>query len=209
METKFTEQESIQLINEMIDRARNNVQKGNADSLILHGCAVAFTAIANFILLHLLPEADKNMSFMVWWLMIPSNIIDYFLKRKIDRSTIVKTQIDRIISYMWKGFGISIIVLLIILFSMSATFHSWHYFAVITSIIMIMVAMVEFGMAKACNYKPFYWGAICFWAGALLVLLSYVILKRGDVQFLILAACMIAGFVVPGYKLNKIARKNV
>jgi hypothetical protein len=208
MNTKLTEKESLAVIGEMIDRARNNVKKGSANSLIYNGYAVAFVAVLNYILLHVLD--DKNMSFTVWWLMIPSAFINYFLRRKINRSAMVKTQIDEIIGYIWKGFGFSLVVLLIILFSMAYLNpyikYTWIYFALITPIIMIMMAMAEFGMAKACCYRPFYWGAIFFWIGALLCLLSYIILKRGDVQFIILAVCMIAGFVIPGYSLNKKAK---
>ena len=133
-----------------------------------------------------------------------------YIKSRADRSAIVKTQIDDIISTLWRGFSISIIILLSILFSLALIFHTWHYFAVITPIIMIMTALVEFGMAKACRFKPFFWGAIGFWTGALLCcLFSYFVLKRGDIQFLILALCMILGFVIPGYQLNKSAKENV
>ena len=210
METKLTEQESLAIISEMIDRARNNVQKGSANNLIYNGYAVAIVAIFNFILLHLLPQADKNWSFSVWWLMIPSSFIARYVQIRVDRSTIVKSQIDGIISSLWNGFGISVVVLLSILFSMSIVYDTWHYFAVITPTIMIMTAFAEFGMAKACRFKPFLWGAIGFWTGALLCcFFTYFVLKRGDIQFLILALCMILGFVIPGYKLNKLAKENV
>ncbi|MDR1340789.1 MAG: hypothetical protein LBK58_12160 [Prevotellaceae bacterium] len=212
MDKKFTEQESLAVIGEMIDRARNNVQKGSANSLIYYGYAVALVAMLNYILLQALD--DKNMSFAVWYLMIPLAIAGHFLKRKLDRSAIVKTHIDGIIACIWKGFSVSIIALIIILFSMAyfdpyTTEHSWIYLSLITPMVMIMTAMAEFGMAKACRYRPFYWGAIFFWTGALLCLLSYVVLKKGDVQFIILAVCMIAGFVIPGYSLNKKAKQNV
>ena len=210
METKLTEQESLAIINEMIDRARNNIQKRSANSLIYNGYAVAFVAILNFILLYLLPEADKNWSFSVWWLMVPSFFISRYVKNKATRSAIVKTQIDGIIGSLWNGFAISIVVLLSILFSLSFIFQTWHYFAVITPTIMIMTAFAEFGMAKACRFKPFLWGAIGFWAGAVLCcFFTYFVLRRGDIQFLVLALCMILGFVIPGYQLNKKAKENV
>jgi len=210
METKFTEQESLAVINEMINRTRNNIQKGSANNMIYNGYAVAFTAVLNFILLRLLPEADSDWSFMVWWLMVPSAFVSMYIKSRADRSAIVKTQIDDIISTLWRGFSISIIILLSILFSLALAFHTWHYFAVITPIIMIMTALVEFGMAKACRFKPFLWGAIGFWAGALLCcFFNYFVSTRVDVQFLVLALCMILGFVIPGYQLNKKAKENV
>ena len=210
METKLTEQESLAIINEMIDRARNNVQKGSANHLIYNGYTVAFVAILNFILLQVLPHAYINWSFSVWFLMIPSAFVDGYIKSRTNRSTIVKTQIDGIISTLWKGFSISVIVLLTILFSISLVYDSWHYFATITPTIMILTAFAEFGMAKACRFKPFLWGAIGFWTGALLCcFFSYLVFKRGDIQFLILALCMILGFVIPGNQLNKLAKKNV
>ena len=210
METKLTEQESLNIINEMIIQARNNVQKGSANSMIYNGYAVAFVAILNFILIHVLPSSLINWSFSIWWLMIPSYFIDKYIKNRVDRSKIVKTHIDSIFRTLWQGFGISNCVLLSIIFSLYFVYNSWHYSALITPTIMIMTAIVEFGMAKAYRFKPFFWGAIGFWIGAMVCcFFTYLVLKRLDLQFLILAACMILGFVIPGYKLNKLAKENV
>jgi hypothetical protein len=208
METKFTEQESLAIIDEMINRARNNVQKGSANSIIFNGYAVASVALLNFLLLHILPDTEKNMSFWVWMLMIPAGIIDHFIDRKLDRSAIVKTQIDGIITWMWRGFSISVIILIVFLLTLTFMISPWFSF-LFTPVIMLFVAIVEFGMAKITRFKPFYWGAIYFWIGTVLCLLSYVILERGDLHFLILAACMVAGFIVPGYILNSKAKENV
>jgi hypothetical protein len=210
METKLTEQESLAIINEMIDQARNNVQKGSANSMIYNGYAVAIVAVLNFILLQILPDANKVLASWIWILMIPSILVDQYIIKRVNRSLMVKTQIDGIISTIWKGFSISVAILLILLFSMSFAFETWHYFALITPTIMIMIALAQFGMAKACRFKPFFWGAIGFWTGSLVcVFFTYFVLKRGDIQFLILALCMISGFVIPGNQLNKKAKENV
>ena len=216
METKFTEQESLTVINEMINRARNNVQKDSATSLIYNGYAVAAVSVLNFILLYLLPVEHLNYAFMVWWLMLPSAVIGHFLQRRIDRSSIVKTHIDSIVTSIWKGFAVSVVLLLVILFSMAYSWVSvgqhprFYYFSAITPTIMLMTGMAEFAMAKVCRYRPFLWGALCFWLGALLCFLfTYMLIRDGSIQFLILAACMIAGFVVPGHRLNKLAKTNV
>jgi hypothetical protein len=209
METKFTEQQSLEVITEMINRARNNVRKGSANNMVYNGFAVAFVAIANFLLLHFLPEAYKNYSFHIWWLMAPSGFVDLIIKRKFQREAIVKTHIDSFISQLWRGFSISTVILIVTILSLCYTFHVSLIALLITPGIMIMVALVEFGMAKICNFKPFFWGAIAFWTGSLLCLFPYCVLKRGDLHFLILAACMILGFVIPGYILNKSAKKNV
>ena len=210
METKLTEQESLNIINEMIIQARDNVQKGSANNMIYNGYAVALVAILNFILIHTLPNSYVNWSSCIWILMIPSAIIDRYIKSKKRHAATFKTHIDGIIGTLWNGFSISVVILLSILFSLSLVYDSWRFFAATTPIIMILVAIVEFGMAKAYRFKPFFWGAIGFWVGAILCcLVDYLFLKRGDIQFLILAACMILGFVIPGYKLNNLAKENV
>lgn len=210
METKFTEQESLAVINEMINRARGNVQKGSANALIYNGYAVAFVSILNFVLLNLLPDSKLNWAFWVWMLMAPSGFVSRYIQNKVDHSSIVKTQIDGIISALWRGFAVSVLVLLGILFLLASIYHSWHYFAVITPTIMIMSALAEFGMAKACAFRPFFWGAVIFWIGAILCcVVSFIVFRRSDLQFLILAACMITGFVIPGRQLNKLAKDHV
>jgi hypothetical protein len=208
MKTEFTEQESLAIIDEMINRARNNIQKGSADSMIFNGYAVGWIALMNFLLLHIIPATDRNLSFWVWMLMIPAGIIDHFIKRNQDRSAIVKTQIDGIITWMWRGFFVSVIILIVCLLTL--TFMISPLFSLLfTPVIMLFIAIVEFGMAKLTRFKPFYWGAIYFWIGTILCLLSYVVLKSDDLHFLILSACMVAGFIVPGCILNCRAKKDV
>jgi hypothetical protein len=209
MEVKFTEQESFDVINEMINRARNNIQKGSANTMIFTGYAIVFVAIVNFILLHVLPAPDRYMSYMVWWSTLIIWIIDRLIDRKIDRSAIVKTQIDGIISIIWKGFGFSISILLLNIMSIAIVFEQWSPTFLITSSIMVIIGIVQLAMSKACRYRPFLWSAVIFWTGALLCTFGYCVLKRDDLHLIILAVCMIAGFIIPGHLLNKKAKQNV
>jgi hypothetical protein len=210
METKLTEQQSLEVITEMITRARNNVQKGSANSLIFNGYAAGLIAIANFILLHVLPVEHINMSYWIWCLMFPVGLIDCYIDRKQDRSALIKTEIDKIISSAWRGFVISVILLIAVIFSMAAIFRTGYYFTAITPVIMLMVAIAEFVMSKACRFKPFFWGAVAFWIGAVLFTLTFFVSKNSlGVHFLIFAACMVFGFIIPGHQLNKKAEEHV
>ncbi|MDR2293050.1 MAG: hypothetical protein LBE11_06200, partial [Prevotellaceae bacterium] len=56
METKFTEQESMEIITEMIHRARNNVQKGAGTFMVFWGSMVALTALLNIALIYILHQ---------------------------------------------------------------------------------------------------------------------------------------------------------
>jgi hypothetical protein len=214
MDTKFTEQESLAVISEMIDRARNNVQKGAGTFMIFWGATVAATALLNVALAYILwgMSVSANYSFHIWWLMLPAWAVSFMLERKTDRTAIVKTHIDKVISSVWKAFGISNAIFLLIVFGLSYSLQEYnHFFCLIHPIIILLTGIGEFITAKVCRFRPFLYGAIAMWAGSLACALAIILFKKGDgviVQFFILAACMTIGFIIPGYKLNKLAKEN-
>ncbi len=203
METKFTEQQSLALINEMIDQARNNFRKGAGNITIFWGCLVAFTALLNFSLAFVLPN---NQSCLVWFLMIPGWIVSYFMRTKIDETGIVRTQIDRIINATWMAFGISIVLLLLTFWGVSYHFKIYQHFTMLNSVILMMTGAAQFITGKACRFKPYVYGGYIFWAGSLIciIILPYVVF-----HFLVLTVTMLFGYIIPGVKLNKKAEGHV
>jgi hypothetical protein len=213
METKFTEQESLAVISEMIDRARNNIQRGAGTFMIYWGTMVAIAALLNIALVFLLHSMSlsTNYSFHIWWIMLPAWTGSFLLYRKKDRSAIVKSHIDRTVSSVWAAFGISISIFLLMIFALSYSFQEYRYFFyLINPVIMLITAIGEYITAKICRFRPFMNGAIALWTGSPACTLA-IILFGGDgvlVQFLILAICMIIGLVIPGYKLNQLAKNT-
>ncbi len=206
MEKKFTEEDSLKLINQMIVQVNSNIQKGAANSMILAGYSVAATAILNLVLLHVLP--NPNMSFWVWTLMIPLFIVAKIMGSKQDKQAIVKTHIDKIIGKTWESFAYGVAILLIILFGMSYHFKA-PFMVLTTPVILTFMGLAQYITATASKFKPFYWGVIAFWTGALLCLLVEVFFPVTGVHFIILAICTIIGFVLPGHILNSKAKKDV
>jgi hypothetical protein len=209
MDSKFSEQESLAIISKMIEQARNNFQKGAGNAFILNGCAVAFVALLNVLLVFILP--NPNQSFWVWWLMVPVWFIDRMINKKQEREALVKTHIDKIISVTWSTFGIAVYLFLFVVFGYALSGNHWRICVLITPVMMIMAGTALFITAKACRFKPILTGAYIVWGGALCCLATYVLWHywSGVAQFVILAACMIMGFAVPGYKLNKAAQSHV
>ncbi|MDR2927710.1 MAG: hypothetical protein LBV41_05875 [Cytophagaceae bacterium] len=209
MNSKLNEQQSLLLISEMIEQARNNFQKGAGNAFILNGCAVAFIALLNVALVFIM--SNPNQSYWVWWLMAPVWFIDRLLDKKIDRAAQVKTHIDKIIGMAWRAFSIATVIFLIIIFGYAAAGNNWRICILITPMMMLMAGTVEFITAKACRFKPILAGAYILWSGALCCLATYTFWYKwsGITHFFILAVCMILGFAVPGYKLNKMAKGHV
>jgi hypothetical protein len=211
MEQKFTEQESLAVISEMIDRARNNIQKDAGTFIIYWGLMVALVALLNIALFFLFRSLSlsPNYSYYIWWMMLPAGIGSLLLKRKKDRTSIVKSHIDKTVSSVWTAFCISKILLLLLIFGLSFSFEEYsHFFYLINPVFMLITAVGEYITAKLCRFQPFLYGAIALWIGSLICTVAVIVLHRDGVpvQLLVLATCMMIGFVIPGYKLNQLAR---
>ena len=201
MDTNFNHEQNLELINEMITRARNNVRINGAYSLIFWGYLTAAVAITNCVLLNTL--TNPQQSFWIWSLMLPACVVSYFIERRIDRKTLVKTHIDKVGSMVWSGFFISFVVFMVVINTVSLKYGAQRVFMLNTPVIMIMVGMGQF--ISACVFRQKMWFAIAAltWTGAITCAFLGV-----DVQFIIFAACMILGFAVPGHILSHQAKKS-
>ena len=201
MDTNFNHEQSLALINEMISQARNNLQKERTYSLIFWGSVVALISLINCLLINILTTPEQ--SFLIWLLIFPAWGVSYFIDRSIDRSALVKTHIDKIGDMVWKGFGIGVLVFVLIINVVAHLTENFQMMMLINSVIMVIVGICEFASACIYRHKPWYWVAVLFWAGAL----SCAFLEV-DIQFIVLAVCMIFGFVVPGYMLNRKSKRS-
>ncbi len=206
MEKNFSEQDSLKLINEMISQARNNFQKGSTYSSIFCGYVVAATAFANFILIYILE--NPNQSFWVWLTMIPMMIISGAIARKHYKHSLVKTHMDKIVSTIWNAFAISVGIFLISIYSMMYVINFNYLGILITPIILTMMGTAQYATSVVCRFKPYLYGALIFWGGALACVVSYL-LNEFSVQFIILGVCAILGLSLPGHIANKKAEENV
>lgn len=207
MDTNLNHEQSLALINEMIAQARNNFQKGAGTGFILNGYMVAFTALLNVALVYLLP--NPYQSFWVWWLMLPTWLVDRFIiDKKVDKGTLVRTHIDKIVKAAWSGFGLAVVVVLILIFGYGILLKTNVLFVVITPIIMVMVGISELITGVACRFALLKRGAYVMWGGALFCLVSYIVWPAwaGVAHLLIMALCMVFAFVIPGYQMNKMAK---
>jgi hypothetical protein len=202
MEKTLNERESLRLINEMIVQTRDNVRKGDGNFMIAAGYIVAALAILDFILLHVLDK--PYMAHWVWALMLPYFIVSQLAAKAKARSQAVKTYADAVVAAVWTAFGYSVFLCLAVIFWAAYALGTWQPTVLITPVILSMTGLAQFVTARACRYKPFLYGAVIFWLGTPLS-----ILFMDKFHLIILAACIILGFVIPGHNLNRKAKRNV
>ena len=210
METKFTEQESLTLISEMIKQARSNFRKGGGNSMVFYGALVSILAILNVILALIFHKMNINtdLSVWIWSIMIPGIFVGRLIDKKVEREAIVKTHLDSIFSSLWRGYLYAVFVFLLVIFCIGFGKKMYDVFCLINPIILIFIGLAEYVSAKAYRFKPYLFGAVIMWIGTLACIALMWTPEPVLFQFLILALCMFFGFVIPGYKLNKLAKNS-
>jgi hypothetical protein len=204
MEKKFDEQDSLRLISEMITQARRSFQKGSGNGIILWGYSIAALAILNFVLLRCTPLAP-----WVWVLTIPLFIGHYFYEWRKRTQALVKNSINKMIGNVWLAFFVSLMLLVAMLSMMAAASDTTLFYAFISPVAITLSGLCLFISGKIMRFRPFVYGALVFWLGSVASVLIIPIWKLQSPQFLILAACMLLGFVIPGHLLNRSVREDV
>jgi hypothetical protein len=220
MEKQFSEQESLELINQMINSAKNNLQKGIGNVFLLWGYLVAFTSIVNLILLIILPDRINHYSYFIWYLMPLGLFFHYFLLGRILKNSTVKTYVDKIMGYVWIAFTISVLVLVI---AMSLTsilnstgdepnqfdFPNWIHWIFMTPFMLILYGFALFVSGKAYHFKPLVIGAFICWASTAAIFIMFRTGYFMELQLLALFASVVSGFIIPGHLLNQKEKSHV
>ena len=211
METKFTEQESLSLISEMIAQTRHNFQRGAGTSFIFNGYMAA--SIALLIAVLQLVLSNPFLSFWAWLLMIPAGFIDHRIKKRVNRIAMKITHIDKIVKATWRGFTVAAILFIIVICGYGFALKNPRILIVLTPVIMISMGIANYITAKSSRFKPLETGAYILWGGALACMATTFVfgwsLSLSMAHLLIFALCIISAFVVPGYKMNKMAKEHV
>ncbi len=186
----FSEQESLKLINEMISKAKASyVTKGIASiawGLIIFLCSMATWAKVQF-------EFDPG--FDIWFLTVAAIIPQIWYSAKEKKKKSFTGYTDVVMDYVWATFGISIFVLC--MYNGAADADNS------TALFMMLYAMPTFITGGICKFKPMIIGGIFCWAASIISLYTPV-----DIDLLLMAACGLLAWFIPGIILWKIYQKG-
>ncbi|MDR1356221.1 MAG: hypothetical protein LBJ58_00970 [Tannerellaceae bacterium] len=212
-EKELNEQESLRLITDMITQAKERFQQKNGNGIIFWGYAIMVLALADFVLLQTLEEESRRYAFLVWACVLPLFAVHYFLEaRKVRHGAYAANHLDKVIGQTWMALLITAMIFVAASFILAGVFresHGWIIFLLINPAIMSITGLSLFLNGKICRFRPFMYGAIVFWAGALISALIMMAWNMLSLQFLVLATCMIFGFIIPGHILNREAKQYV
>jgi hypothetical protein len=197
-EENLTERESLEIINSMINQAKNQFSE-DGHLYLLWGWMVLICSIGQFVLWHIF---HYPWYYAVWWLtwvLVVYQVI--YLKRKIKRRR-VKTYTEDILSVVWLAFFIPIVLFAAVIGNIFAA-HGKDFYQFIDPIFLVIYGMPTFITGFALKFKPLWIGGIGCWV--LSVISAFL---PGDFQILALAPAMIIAWIIPGYILRARYKKN-
>jgi len=195
-EKNLSREESLQVIESMINKAKNQFSE-NGHLYLLWGWTVFICSLAQFILLKLV-HYEKN--YLVWfstWLVL---IYQLFYLRKKRKSQRVRTYTDEIVGFVWLSF---FILMCLFGFIYAMTLDPDQNYSFIDPAFLALYGMPTFLSGIILKFRPLMIGGISCW---LLAIAAPFI--NPDYHLLLLPAAMLIAWIIPGYLLRKKFKKS-
>jgi len=157
-EEKFSGEESLQLIQSMINRAQDKFAE-NGHLYLLWGWVVFICSITQFLLqrgFHLAPDQTWYVWLFTWVALIYQLI---YIRRKRKKME-VRTYTGDIVAYVWIVFGITTILMAYIL-------GSHQQSLLVNPVLLVSYGIPTFLSGIILRFKPLIWGGVFCWTLAL------------------------------------------
>jgi hypothetical protein len=188
----FSPQESLQLIQSMIDKTKRQLS-ANSIFFLLWGWITFIGCTGQFLLKHVL---NYEKHYLVWLLVIIGAGASFYLGKKYSKTSRVKTYVGESMSSLWMGMGIGFFVLSFIISRQGWGHNVFPYF-------MLMYGLGTFVSGRILQFKPLVIGGIGSWVLAIVsTYLSY------DYQILMAALAILVSYIIPGHLLNAMKKEE-
>lgn len=208
MEDKqLTEQESLQLIQQMISRAKNNfVDTGIGP--ILWGAVISLCSIVQFLII----QFQWHLPFDIWILALVAIIPQIFISVQERRERKAKGWDDDIMGYVWLCFGIGVFMINFINNVAADAFnpllsdyreitgkeHVPNYWTYASSYLLFVFGYPTIVTGAARKFRLMTIGGIVCWVSALVS--AFTVTKF---DFLLMAVSAALAWLIPGIVLRK------
>lgn len=185
-EEKFSPKESLQLIQSMIDKTKQDISD-NSIYFLVWGWLTLLACTGQFILKHIY---DYPKHYRVWWVIIIGIIFSIYQGTREEKKIKAKTYVGDSIKYLWIGMGIAYFVLSMILSKNGWDKPVFPYF-------IMLYGLGTFISGSIIQFRPLVTGGII--AFGLAIGSAYV---EYDYQILFGAAAILISYIIPAYMLR-------
>jgi len=182
-------EESLQIIGDMIGQAKRNIAKGGSFYFLLWGFVVS---IANLSFYYLATVVKYSTPQIVWVITLPAVIVTivYSIRQQADKRAKVVGHLDRIYGQMWTTIFVGIMILLFFMKEININHNA---------VILLFSAMGTYVSGQMLRFKPLIFGGISLFVA------SIIAFKVSPIdQSLVAGLGIIVGYIVPGFMLKKL-----
>lgn len=200
-EKKLSNTERLQLIEQMIGRAKQEEKQGGW-GWIIWGWLLFLASISHYILIILGIKGGMivwNVFGIAAFALMAYNLYQENIAKNSDP---VKTYTGELVNKIGNAFFISLLVLVVGNYTTNADRSGVNF-----GYLLLLYAFWMYIHGAAFRFSLLKYGAYLNWIGALVIFLWYRELGRHTL--LIHAACVLAGYIIPGYIAQKRFGKRI
>ena len=186
-EESFSPEQSLQLIQSMISKTRQNMTDKSIYFLVW-GWITFIACAGQFILKH---YAHYEQHYQVWWLVVVGIVFSVYTGIKDDRQKKVVTYVGDSLKYLWIGMGISYFVLSMILSRLGWGTSVFPFF-------IMLYGLGTFISGSIIQFRPLIIGGLV--ASVLAIASAFV---EYDFQILFAAIAIFISYIIPAYMLRR------
>ena len=193
-EQKITQSESLQLIQRMIQVARED-HRENGDGWLIWGWLLFLASVASAVLAYM--ELSRYIAWVWSGILIVGGII-YILFHVLRRKDLkVKTYVQEMLDRFGSGFFISLFAIIAAGFINKGSYGFGYYY--------ILYAFWMYIHGNAIRFRPLIIGAYVNWLAAIVIFL----LKDTAQVMIVSSVAVLIGYLIPGYMLQAEYRKKL
>jgi hypothetical protein len=186
MQDNFSPQQSLQLIQSMIEKTRMDMSE-NRFYFLMWGWLIFISIILQFMLKVVL---DFQHHYIVWLVTFPAIAFTIMhSKKQTNRSA--RTYIGESMGYLWMGIGIAFFVMVFIISAGIGWLNAWPF-------MIVMYGLGTFISGKLLQFQPLVIGGIINW-----LLACVCVFFDYDYQILFGAAAILTSYIIPGHMIPK------
>jgi hypothetical protein len=192
-EKSMSEKESLDLIANMIGKAKNHYSESGTSALLW-----GITNVVCFVLAYLLEAVHGfHFPFNPFYLMLAAAVLQVYFYRRERRINKTVSYKDEAHYFIWLAFGISLLILTI-----AGGFANIGY--IVLPLILLLFAIPTFISGCIKKFKPLIIGGIICWILSIICFFY----KENEVYLLVALGAFFA-WVIPGFILRKDFLKKI
>lgn len=183
---ELSNEESFQIINDMIGKAKQNIVKGGSFYFLFWGVIVSVSNIGSYLLEAVIHYPEP---YIVWVISLPAGMYTAYRGFRQKKQKIVSSHLDDIYGMVWLAFFINMILILVFM----AKLGMYH-----NAIILLLAGSGTFISGQLLHFKPLIFGGVVLWVAS-----GLAFMVSPMEQNLIAGIAIILGYIIPGIMLRR------